>query len=80
MRSVRKVRDISVMILLDLSESTYEKVSGQEYSILDLTRQATVLLADAIHKIGDPFAIHGFCSDGRHHVEYQRFKDFDQFY
>lgn len=80
MRSVRKVRDISVMVLLDLSESTNEKVSGQDYSVLDLQRQATVLLADAIHKIGDPFAIHGFCSDGRHNVEYFRYKDFDQPY
>lgn len=80
MRSVRKVRDISVMVLLDLSESTNEKVAGQEYSVLDLQRQATVLLADAIHKIGDPFAIHGFCSDGRHNVEYFRYKDFDQPY
>ncbi len=80
MRSVRKVRDISVMVLLDLSASTNDKVAGQDYSVLDLQRQATVLLADAIHKIGDPFAIHGFCSDGRHNVEYSRFKDFDQPY
>ncbi len=80
MRSVRKVRDISVMVLLDLSESTNEKVSGQEYSVLELQRQATVLLADAINRIGDPFAIHGFCSDGRHNVEYFRYKDFDQPY
>jgi hypothetical protein len=80
MRSVRKVRDISVLVLLDLSESTNEKVAGHDYSVLDLTRQATVLLANAINKIGDPFAIHGFCSDGRHDVEYFRFKDFDQPY
>ncbi|HNJ93020.1 MAG TPA: nitric oxide reductase activation protein NorD, partial [Nitrosomonas sp.] len=80
MRSVRKIRDISVLVLLDLSESTNETVSGQEFSVLDLTRQATVLLADAINKIGDPFAIHGFCSDGRHDVEYFRYKDFNQPY
>jgi hypothetical protein len=80
MRSVRKIRDISVLVLLDLSESTNDKVSGQDFSVLDLTRQATVLLADAINKIGDPFAIHGFCSDGRHDVEYYRYKDFDQPY
>ncbi len=80
MRSVRKVRDISVMVLLDLSESTNDKVAGQKFSVLDLTRLATVLLADAINKIGDPFAIHGFCSDGRHDVEYYRYKDFDQPY
>ena len=78
MRSVRKVRDISIMVLLDLSESTNEKVSGQEFSVLDLTRQACVLLSDAISKVGDPFAIHGFCSDGRNNVDYYRFKDFDQ--
>ncbi|HTN93308.1 MAG TPA: nitric oxide reductase activation protein NorD [Gallionella sp.] len=80
MRSVRKIRDISVLVLLDLSESTNEMVAGQEHTVLDLTRQATVLLADAISKVGDPFAIHGFCSDGRHDVEYHRFKDFDQPY
>ncbi len=78
MRSVRKTRDFSILVLLDLSESTNEPVQDQEYSVLDLTRQACVLLADAINKVGDPFAIHGFCSDGRHDVEYYRFKDFDQ--
>jgi nitric oxide reductase NorD protein len=55
MRSVRKVRDISVLVLLDLSESTNEKVLGQDQTVLDLTRQACVLLSDAIHKIGDLF-------------------------
>ncbi|MEW6314029.1 MAG: nitric oxide reductase activation protein NorD [Pseudomonadota bacterium] len=80
MRSVRKIRDISVLVLLDLSESTNEKVSGQDYTVLELTRQACVLLSDAIAKIGDPFAIHGFCSDGRHNVDYFRYKDFDQPY
>lgn len=78
MRSVRKIRDFSILVLLDLSESTNETVQDQDYSVLDLTRQACVLLADAISKVGDPFAIHGFCSDGRHDVEYTRFKDFGQ--
>lgn len=78
MRSVRKTRDFSILVLLDLSESTNEKVQDQEYSVRELTQQACVLLADAINKVGDPFAIHGFCSDGRHDVEYYRYKDFDQ--
>ncbi|MDH4276017.1 MAG: VWA domain-containing protein, partial [Gammaproteobacteria bacterium] len=80
MRSIRKTRDISVMVLVDLSESTNEKVAGKDTTVLELTRQACVLLGDAITKVGDPFAIHGFCSDGRHNVEYFRFKDFDQAY
>lgn len=80
MRSVRKTRDISVLVLLDLSHSTNDKVAGQEHTVLDLTRSACALLADAIAKVGDPFAIHGFCSDGRHDVNYWRFKDFAQPY
>jgi nitric oxide reductase NorD protein len=80
MRSVRKTRDISVLVLLDLSHSTNDKVAGQEHTVLDLTRAACALLADAIAKVGDPFAIHGFCSDGRHDVNYWRFKDFAQPY
>jgi nitric oxide reductase NorD protein len=80
MRYKRNVRDLAVMVLLDMSESANDKVRGQEYSIMDLTRSATVLLSDALDRIGDPFALHGFCSDGRHDVHYYRFKDFDQPY
>jgi hypothetical protein len=77
MRHKRNVRDLAVMVLLDMSESANDKVRGQDYSIMDLTRAATVLLSDALDRIGDPFALHGFCSDGRHDVHYYRFKDFD---
>ena len=47
---------------------------------MDLTRAATVMLSDALDRIGDPFALHGFCSDGRHDVHYTRFKDFGKPY
>ncbi|NDU85165.1 MAG: VWA domain-containing protein [Ferrovum sp.] len=80
MRTLRKNRDIAVLVLLDLSRSTTEKLPGQTHSVLELTRQACVLLADAIGKVGDPFAIHGFCSDSRHNVSYYCFKNFDQPY
>jgi len=80
MRYKRHVRDLAVMVLLDMSESANDKVRGHDYSIMDLTRAATVLLADALSRIGDPFALHGFCSDGRHDVHYYRFKDFGQPY
>lgn len=80
MRQVRKTRDLAVLVLLDLSQSTNDPVAGQTHTVLELTRAACALLADAIQKVGDPFAIHGFCSDGRHDVHYWRFKDFDQPY
>ncbi|MBI2314298.1 MAG: nitric oxide reductase activation protein NorD [Betaproteobacteria bacterium] len=75
-RNVRKRRDLSVLLLLDLSESTNDRVRGAESTVLSLAREATALLAGALEKIGDPFAIHGFASNGRHDVEYYRFKDF----
>ena len=78
MRNVLKNRDLSVVVLMDLSESTNEKVQGSDKTILELTREAATLVATAINGIGDPFALHGFASDGRHDVQYYRFKDFNQ--
>jgi len=78
MRNVINRRDLAVVILLDLSESTNEFVRGAEKTVLELTREACALVASAIGGIGDPFAIHGFASDGRHDVQYYRFKDFEQ--
>jgi hypothetical protein len=77
-RSVRRVRDLAILFLLDLSQSTNDRVRSGEATVLDLTREATALLADAMAKLGDPFAIHGFCSNGRHEVDYRRFKDFGE--
>ncbi|HKJ76710.1 MAG TPA: VWA domain-containing protein, partial [Gammaproteobacteria bacterium] len=78
MRNVVKQRDLAVMVLLDLSESTNETAEGAEKTVLELTREASTLVATAINGIGDPFAVHGFASDGRHDVQYYRFKDFNQ--
>lgn len=77
-RYIRKTRDLAVLVLLDLSESTNEILPGSDRAVIQLAREATALLAWAIDGIGDPFAIHGFASDGRHDVQYYRFKDFDQ--
>ncbi|MBK8456428.1 MAG: nitric oxide reductase activation protein NorD [Phyllobacteriaceae bacterium] len=78
MRNVVNRRDLAVVILLDLSESTNDRVRGSDRTVLELTREASALIATAIEGIGDPFAIHGFASDGRHDVRYFRFKDFDR--
>ncbi|KAA0444716.1 MAG: VWA domain-containing protein [Candidatus Thioglobus sp.] len=78
MRNVLNTRDLSVVVLLDLSESTNETMRGSDKTILQLTREAATLVATAIEGIGDPFALHGFASDGRHDVQYSRLKDFNQ--
>ncbi len=78
MRNVIKRRDLAVTVLLDLSESTNDTMEGSDKTVLELTREAATLVATAIDGIGDPYALHGFASDGRHDVQYFRFKDFGQ--
>ncbi len=79
-RIVRKVRDLALVVLLDLSESTNEAMGDSDKPVIQLAREATALLSWAIDGVGDPFAIHGFASDGRHDVQYYRFKDFGESY
>ncbi len=78
MKNVLKQRDVSVMILLDLSESTNALVVGEDKTIIQVTQEACSLVSKAIAGIGDAFAIHGFSSDGRHDVQYVKFKEFDE--
>jgi len=79
-RRGKRSRDLAVLLLLDLSQSTNDFVPSAGTTVLNLAREATALVADAMDKIGDSFAIHGFDSNGRHEVEYYRFKDFDDPY
>ncbi len=88
-RISRHYRDLSMVVLMDLSASTNDRIGDlgedddgylEQPRILDLTREATGLLAWAVDSIGDNFAVHGFASDGRHDVRYFRFKDFDERY
>jgi nitric oxide reductase activation protein len=71
-------RDITVMLLLDLSESINEKLPGSGQTILELSQEAVSLLAWAIECLGDPFAIAGFNSNTRHEVRFQHFKGFSE--
>ena len=76
----RVSRDLAALLLLDLSLSTNTYVPSAGTTVLNLAREATALVADAMDKIGDSFAIHGFDSNGRSEVEYYRLKDFDEPY
>lgn len=75
-RLERRYRDLSVLLLLDVSQSTNDIVGSAGVSVLELEREAAALLAHAMDGLGDPFAIHAFCSDGRADVRYYRVKDF----
>jgi hypothetical protein len=73
-------RDIAVLLLLDLSESLNEKVSGSAsgQTVLQLSQEAVSLLAWVIDYLGDSCAIAGFHSNTRHEVRYQHIKGFSE--
>ncbi len=74
------VRDLSVMLLVDLSESTNDRLRSRtegDVTVLQLAKESAALLAEALEKIGDPFTLCGFDSNGRHDIEFYRFKDFE---
>lgn len=73
-RFERKHRDLAVNVLLDISESTKDKIIASDETVLDVERQATALLAHAMSGLGDPFAIAAFCSNRRDDVRYYRIR------
>lgn len=73
-------RDLSVLALLDISESTRDRVKDTTTTVIALERAAAALLAQAMSGLGDPFAMHAFCSKGREEVRYYRVKDFAESY
>jgi len=71
-------RDISVMLLLDLSQSINDVPDGCEHTILQLSQEAVSLLGWAVDRLGDELAIAGFSSNSRHEVRYQHIKGYSE--
>ncbi len=78
-RPGKRRRHASILLLVDLSESTNDRVRGFT-SVLDVEKQAADLLAQSIDTDYDRLAIAGFHSDGREKVHYLRLKEFDEPY
>jgi len=77
---IKSRRNVAVLLLVDLSRSTAHPVEGhpEGASVLDVEKDAVVLLCEALATVGDRFAIAGFSGNGRHCVEYSRIKHFDE--
>lgn len=76
MRPGRETGASSILVLLDLSESTNDQANEAEASLLDIEKQAAVLLADAVAHTEDRIAIHGFSSNTRSEISYFRLLEF----
>lgn len=77
-RQDKRERDVAVLFLMDMSGSTEEQVNGQR--IIDIQKEAMVLMAEALDALGDPYAILGFTSEGRFRVDVLQVKDFHETY
>ncbi len=76
-RHLRNRRDVAVAFLLDMSSSTNEVASEAGQRIIEVEKQALVLISEAIDALGDACAIYGFSGYGRSHVAFYVAKDFD---
>ncbi|MDH5737937.1 MAG: VWA domain-containing protein, partial [Gammaproteobacteria bacterium] len=68
--------------ILDTYYATMESMRSESKGkrIIDIEKEAAVLMADALEGLGDNYAICGFTGYGREHVDYYVFKDFREKY
>lgn len=79
----RRIRDVAVAIVIDLSSSTAERLPGSGRSggptrILDLQRDAVALLSEALDRVGDSYGIYGFSGTGRADCRISVVKELDE--
>lgn len=72
----RRKREISILVLIDLSLSTDSFVEGKR--ILDVERESTLILGEILHEFGDRFQVNAFSSRTRNHCDYLTVKSFDE--
>lgn len=77
-KRLKQERDVAVMLLVDLSRSTANPVSGGHATVLGVTKEALVLFCEALQVVGDDFAIAGFSGTGRHCVDFYGIKGFQE--
>ena len=72
-------RDLSCLLLADLSLSTDSWVSNEQ-RVIDVIRDSLLLFSEALATTGDRFALYGFSSRRRSHVRFHTLKTFDEPY
>ncbi|QFR33405.1 nitric oxide reductase activation protein NorD [Ancylobacter sp. TS-1] len=72
-------RDLAVLVLVDVSHSTREKLADGA-SVLDVEKLAVAMLAEALGRLGDDFALLAFASNGRGDVRVTPVKGFSEPY
>jgi hypothetical protein len=77
-KRVKDRREVAALLLVDISRSTANSVPGAGAAVLDVEKEAIVLLCEALRALGDGFAVAGFSGAGRLGVDYFRIKGFEE--
>ncbi len=78
LKRLKEIRDVAVLLLVDLSRSTANTATGSTERVLDVEKEAIVLLSEALEVVGDTYAVAGFSGTGRLGVDYYHIKDFTE--
>jgi nitric oxide reductase activation protein len=71
------VRDVAVALLIDQSASTREPAAQESKRVIDVMKDATVLMVEALEATGDAYGIYGFSGQGHDNVEIHVVKELD---
>lgn len=74
--SRKKEKDISILLLLDLSLSSDGYVAGNR--VIDVEKEVSILFGEILNEFNIPFAIDGFYSKTRNFSTYITIKDFKE--
>ena len=72
-------RDISSLLLADLSMST-DSYLDDNNRVIDVVQDSMLLFGEALHSVGDSFAMYGFSSVKRSNVRFSLLKNFNEKY
>lgn len=70
------IDESATLVLLDLSESANDRAEGNQLTLLDIEKQAALLMANTASLDGNRIAIHGFSSNTRAEVYYTKLIEF----
>jgi len=78
LKRYKELRDVAVLLLVDISRSTANGVGESDATVMDVEKEAIVLFSEALETVGDIYAIAGFSGSGRLGVDFFHIKDFDE--
>jgi nitric oxide reductase NorD protein len=75
----KRDRDVSTAFVVDMSSSTDRKIDGRK-RIIDIEKEALLLMCEALEAIRDEYAIYGFSGSGREDVQFYVVKELGERY